>query len=969
MRHLKKFLKWSIVFLAVFTIVGFFGLPPLLKSLLVRTLSENLHREVAIKKINFNPYTLSLTVNGCSIKDRSTAGTFFSIDELFIDIQSLSALKRALILKEIRVTKPFINLIRRPDLSYNFTDLIENKGSKVQEKSKPLRFAFNNIKIVNGSIDFWDGPKQTRHTVRNLNITIPFISNIGHYIDTFVQPAFSAKINETPYILKGETKPFADSHETTFDVIINDLNIPYYLAYVPLKMNFKILSGYVDAKTKVSFVQYRDRKPSLTVTGDVAFKKIVADDESNNPLLRLPLLNLALATTEPIAQKIHLSKVSLQSPELYIRRHKTGTTNIESLFPKEKEAKIAAAKEENPAPVSIDIDEIQIAEGKFSFYDFQSSQPVTLVAENLDLKGENISTAKNSKGKLSLSFRLNKKGIISTSGTIGIAPVSANLKIDLKDIGIGLLQPYFTDKVKITVTDGSISTIGDLTLGYSKEKGMDATYSGKASMSNFSSIDKLNADDFLKWKSLSLSDIGVGYNPTYINIKGVALADFYARLIINPDGTLNLQEILEKNGSKREATSSNQKKEEVASPPDDREPLNIKVDHITLQGGGIECSDRSFKPGYSAKLTEIGGRISGLSSEEATLADVELRGKLNDYAPIEIMGKINPLKEDLFVDLKARFKDMDLSGVTPYSGKYIGYTIQKGQLSFELSYLIVKRKLDSQNQVFIDQLTLGDRVESPDATKLPVKLAIALLKDRKGEIKLDIPVSGYIDDPQFSVGKIILKILTNLIEKAATAPFALLGAVFGGGEELSYVEFDYGILTLTEPNIKKLDTLIKALYDRPSLKLDIEGHVDIEKDREGLKQYLFNRKLKAQKLNEMVKKGLPAPSVDELEIDSQEYEKYLKMAYKAEKFSKPQNVLGFVKDLPSSEMEKLMLTNTVVQDENLRLLASQRAMKVRDTILKSEQVDPERVFIIEPSILSPEKKETVKDSRVDLRLK
>jgi hypothetical protein len=321
------------------------------------------------------------------------------------------------------------------------------------------------------------------------------------------------------------------------------------------------------------------------------------------------------------------------------------------------------------------------------------------------------------------------------------------------------------------------------------------------------------------------------------------------------------------------------------------------------------------------------------------------------------------------VDLRARFNDMELSPMTPYSGKFVGYTIEKGKLSFDLKYLINKRKLDSQNYIFLDQFTLGDRVESPKATKLPVKLAIALLKDRKGEIKLDIPVTGSLDDPKFSVWSIILKVLMNLIAKAATAPFSLLGALFGGGEELSYVEFDYGSTVITEQNMKKIDTLVKALHDRPALKLDIEGHVDLEKDKEGLIQYLFNKKMKAQKLNEMVKKGQPAVPVDDVKIEPPEYEKYLKMAYKEEKFPKPRNILGMAKDLPAPEMEKLMLTHIEIKEGDLRTLASQRAMKVKDAILKSGQVEPERIFILEPKSLGPEKKEKLKDSRVDFKLK
>jgi hypothetical protein len=312
---------------------------------------------------------------------------------------------------------------------------------------------------------------------------------------------------------------------------------------------------------------------------------------------------------------------------------------------------------------------------------------------------------------------------------------------------------------------------------------------------------------------------------------------------------------------------------------------------------------------------------------------------------------------------------MELSPTTPYAGKYVGYTVEKGKLSFDLKYLIVKKKLESQNYIFLNQLTLGEKVESPHATKLPVKLAIALLKNRNGEVKLDIPVTGSLDDPKFSVWGIILKILINLLARAATSPFSLLGAVFGGGEELSYVEFDYGSTIISEANVKKLDTIVKALHDRPSLKMDIEGHVDLEKDKDGLIRYLFDKKIKVQKLNEMVKKGQPVVQVDDIKIEPPEYEKYLKMAYKEEKFPKPKNVIGMAKDLPAPEMEKLMLTYIEVKESDLRTLASQRSMKVKDAILKSGQVEPERVFILEPKSLAPEKKEKVKNSRVDFKLK
>lgn len=321
------------------------------------------------------------------------------------------------------------------------------------------------------------------------------------------------------------------------------------------------------------------------------------------------------------------------------------------------------------------------------------------------------------------------------------------------------------------------------------------------------------------------------------------------------------------------------------------------------------------------------------------------------------------------MDLKAAFKDMDLSPVTPYAGKYIGYDIQKGKLSFDLKYHIDRRKLDSTNVVFLDQLTLGEKVDSSDATKLPVSLAIALLKDRHGQIKLDIPVSGTLDDPQFSVWRIVVKVILNLLGKAATAPFALLGSLFGGGEELSYAEFDYGSALLSEENLKKIGTLVKALSDRPTLKIDLEGYVDAERDREAMKKMVFDRKMKVQKMNDLLRTQKRPVKLVDVVIGAAEYETYLRKAYDAEKFPKPRNFIGLAKKLPVGEMEKLIYTHLEVQDDDLRLLAGQRVTAVRDALVAAGEVTGERIFIVETKYLAPPAKEKLKNSRVDFRLK
>ncbi|HYA03723.1 MAG TPA: DUF748 domain-containing protein, partial [Syntrophobacteria bacterium] len=540
--------------------------------------------------------------------------------------------------------------------------------------------------------------------------------------------------------------------------------------------------------------------------------------------------------------------------------------------------------------------------------------------------------------------------------------------MSLKGIDVTNFRPYVEERVNLILTDGTLSAKGRFSTA-SGETGLKASFSGEALLADFASIDGTNAEDFLRWKSLFIGGIEYGTSPSRLTIREIALADFYSRFIINADGSLNVKEVLSAPSAQDVAKQASRDAPKGAVEQIAELQRRISIERISVQGGTINFSDFFIKPNYRANLLDIGGRVSGLSSDAGTAAEVELRGNVDNYAPIEITGRMNLLRKDLLLDIKGNFGGIELSPVTPYAAKYLGYTIQKGKLSMKVQYKVVKNKLAAKNEIFIDQLALGEHVESTSATKLPVKLGIALLKDRRGEINLDLPVSGNIDEPKFSLGRIIIQILTNLLVKAATSPFALLGAIFGGGEELNYIEFEYGSAVIDERSAKKLEKLVKALADRPGLELEVSGHVDRQRDAEGLKQSLLQKRVRAQKLREITRGGKPSMPLEEVAVTSEEYPKYLKMAYGEEKFPKPRNFLGIAKDLPVPEMEKLMVTNLEVTEEDLKILAADRARSVKDYVLKSTQVEPERVFLVEPKTLEPEPKENLKDSRVDFRLK
>jgi hypothetical protein len=328
---------------------------------------------------------------------------------------------------------------------------------------------------------------------------------------------------------------------------------------------------------------------------------------------------------------------------------------------------------------------------------------------------------------------------------------------------------------------------------------------------------------------------------------------------------------------------------------------------------------------------------------------VDLHGRLDHAGPLTIAGKVNPLAKDLLVDLRGAVKDFDLTLAGPYAAKYLGYGIRRGKVSLDVEYHVAERKLDAKNRVVVAGLKFGDKVSGPDVLNLPVKLALALLEDRHGVIDVGLPVSGALDDPGFEFWALLGKAVRNRVVEAATsAPFSLIAKAFGGGDELSRVEFPPGLATLDDRARDKLESLAKALRERGELSFEIQGGTDPVRDREGLRRDMFERKLKAQKRAELSQRGATVGVAEDVRFDPNERSRLLTAAYKAETFAKPRNLFGLTKNLPPDEMEKLMLANIEVEDEDLRALAVRRASAVKEALSKLAPAAAGRLVVVSP---------------------
>lgn len=1157
-RHQKILIGVAIGFL-IYSLLGFLAVPVVLKNILEKELSRTLKRTVTIDHIQINPYLLQAAVNNFTVKSLSGENDFIAFEQLFIDLEAVSLIKKGLIIRSLVLNGPKINVTRYQDRKFNFSDLAADSDQEKNTDSKPFLYSLNNIEILNGAITFNDEPKKAVHRIRSLNLSVPFLSNLPHRVETHVQPSLFAVVDNAPVKISGQTTPFHESRTSFFNLQINKINLPSYLEYLPPVGDLTLQSGMLDMSITIGFEITTENRPAVKLAGDFSLKNIVVGTSGAETYLTIPQLDLKLADAKPLEKEFHFSRISCDEPQMLVRRSSTGALLPMDLLPEKAEStadRSQAAGRELPFRLAVDeiflnsgtlqfedrhtedeftttlnpvdlkvtdfstlegaktafeialqteagekagingtmvlfpmavdlqidlqdlrvkkynpyfnefvtiraedggmdlaaalsfarngetlifkaenfntavetlvindqdnksllsipsltikdgslasdsrtitIGEIQGQGGRLQLerrkdglvilneifkprktepqeqkasapetsspwqltlnrgtidqysivlHDLVPAEPTELLFDDIHLTAETISTAPGVSGSIDLGFLVDKQGAFSLKGPLSIKPLSASLAVNLAGLPVKTIQPYFADRVKLVVSDGSISADGKLNLSRDSTGNLNSIFQGNGGIADFASFDPVAGEDFLKWKVLNLDGLAFDSSRNSLTISRINWQDFYNKIVVFKDGGLNLDAVLQQSAGLDDKTTD-QKDEDLK----EKSSLRLAIDSIRLANGQVDFMDRNITPHFSGSFSELSGTVSGISSQDDETAEVNISGSLNQHAPLQITGKINPLGKNLFADLFFDFSNIELSPTSPYTGKYIGYNIAKGKLSLDLEYTIDGTKITGKNQAFLDQFTLGQTVDSPDAMNLPIKLAIALLKNRQGEITLNVPVKGDLSDPQFSIGGVVFKAVVSLIAKAATSPFALLGAFLPEGEDLQYIDFSAGSADLTDEYRSRLEAIAKALYERPALEMDIKGSVNPEKDRTALHEKRFAQLLKNEKFKALTKNNETVSAPEEITVTPEEFETYLKKAYSQADIEKPKNVLGLDKKQEPAEMEERLRQSIKITDDDLRLLAIQRAEKVKSFLVESGPVEPERLFIVEPAI-------------------
>ena len=497
------------------------------------------------------------------------------------------------------------------------------------------------------------------------------------------------------------------------------------------------------------------------------------------------------------------------------------------------------------------------------FEDHTVDPPFKVALDPINATVRNLDSRAGSKFDLETDVTIAGTGHFGVTGSASAQPQAADLNLKLSDLPLPIFQPYLTPRAKLTLVSGTLGFSGALSVRPGAKQ-PEIGFKGKVESHKFLARDRIGNEPFLSWSAVDAE--GIDYSPKRISIGAVHVRSPYAKVLIHKNRTTNLQDILGiatvdsaaaaeeaahpgppagKHGQPSktpqpkasEALASMQHAAASAAPP-----LPVRIGSIDVAEGSADFADLSLILPFAARIEHLGGSVTSLSSDSASRATVSLDGKLQPSGTAQVRGSINPLAQVVFLDLGVVFRDFDMPVLTPYSGEFLGHTIDKGQMSMDLGYRLEGRRLVGKNKIHLDQLELGDKVDSPEATHLPVGLAIAILKDKDGKIDLDVPVEGDLDDPKFSIGRVIWNFVMSLLKKVATAPFALLGGMFGGGgggEEMSHVDFEAGSAALLPEQGQSLDKLAQALVKRPQLKLDVRGRSDSTGDAVALRKAKF----------------------------------------------------------------------------------------------------------------------------------
>ena len=920
-----------------------------------------------------------------------------AFDRLTVDMADVRPLEQVVNLTQVELLKPVLHAQRDAAGRLNLAQLAggpapasppkEAASQPAKSSTKaavPWAVSVARASVRDGTVHWADQTTQPAAALqaRGLgleltNLALPLQKPVAFKGD-FVLPAVAAQgVPEGKLAFEGEATTQNARVQITTEALALQLAAPYVAQHLE-----PTVAGQLTGTLGVQWqAPPADKNATgLTVTAGPLALEQLALSQNGKSLVSLGKLEVKGLQVPVDKRTVSLESLALNTPTLAVERGSDGRWMFERWAKVQAQTPIppsetTAAKAATDAPWVVRVGELALQGGAVAFADNAQPRPVALEVSALDVSAKSLATDSGKPGAFTLSARAaagkgNAKSVagkIDYQGTLALQPLATQGKLDATRVPLHGLDGYLAQQLAIELLRADVGFRGQVAFAQT-DKGPSLKLAGDAAIEDLKAnstaastpmTEAQVGEELLAWKSLNLRGLNVATAPgtaPKVQVGETSLQDFFARITINEAGRINLRDIVKgepQTPPVTAATAAASAPVPSASAASATQPVHtaardplapvVQFGPMSLVNGKVLFSDFFIKPNYSADLTELTGKLGAFSSEapgsEPQLAALELLGCAEGSASLEVTGQLNPLAQPLALDIAGKVRDLDLPPLSPYSVKYAGHGIERGKLSVDVTYKVLPNgQLTASNRIVLNQLTFGEPVAGAP-NSLPVRLAAALLADRRGVIDLDLPISGSLNDPQFRIGPVIGKIILNLIGKALTSPFSLLASAFGGGEEMSSVAFAPGSATLSPEAQQNLGKVAKALVDRPALKLTVTGTANLEAEREGLQRERLQQLVRAEKRRAQPDSTEP--------VTADEYPALLKAAYGRASIPKPRNLVGIAKDLTVPEMEALLMANQPATEAMAAELAAQRGHAIQ-SYLAAQKLPAERLFLAAP---------------------
>lgn len=887
-RRLQRRRRWFIAMgvVAGLLLFGFFGLPPIIRAQAMKRLSAELHREVTIDKIRLDPLVLSITIEGLAIKDRD-GQAFTGWKRLYVNFDSFSVFTGEWHFQEIDLEGFSQRVAIAKDGTFNFADLIPAPVAPTEPPapapSKPRPLRVTKLKVHSAALTFSDGSRARPFSTQ----VGPLSFELNEFLtagDPKAPYAFSA-VTESGETFAWQGTVGIDPPRSAGSFKVGKVALKKYAPYYAELINADLLDGLLDVSASYSIDLHEETKQLTLSDAKIALTSLkIAARDSLVPLVDMPSFIIEGLSADGLKTTATIRRVVIDGGRLTVVREADGSINLLNLLPKpaapDAAVVSAAGVTAGTAPVAaMALPDVKLAEFALTglaidMEDRTTPTPARNAIERLDLSLKNVSLSEGAAPiAMQLGVTFAPGGTVSVQGDATREPLAANFAVKVDALPLAGITPYVEPFLNLRIAGGTVSVDGAARL-----QGAVAAFTGDVSVDKFVTVDGKIGDDFVKFTRFAIRGIDATSEPLAAKIGSIELVDPLARISVHADKTTNLDTILRK-----DAAPAPKPTPAVSAPAPAATPVVAvtlpgpvwSLGKFTLTNGKAMVTDNSVKPAARLALDQFSGTVSGLSSAAPARADVDIHGKFNGTGKIAITGKldaraITPVAGAL-TEVTIDVKGLDLAAISPYVGTYAGYELARSGLTVDVKTRLTQRKVDSDNVVTLNQFTLGAPTNSPDATKLPVRLGVALLKDIDGNIVIPLPVKGSLDDPEFKIGRLVLNVVVNLLVKAATSPFSLIGGAFGGGgDDLAFQQFDAGAVLPAAGEAVKIDTLRKALKGRPALSLDITGSYDADADLAAVRMKILDKQVRYRLWEELRVKNPDTPQPAELTVSPED---------------------------------------------------------------------------------------------------